>query len=107
MQDGEEFKTDRREIDMEVARMGTVGLEFDDCRSNRTDSQRVLRMTEGAATNISCRSLGAYPRPSFSWSGPPDGRVSEYGAREGRYVAEWSGDDGWYGNITVVEEVSD
>ena len=107
VQDGEEFKTDRREIDMEVAREGVVGLESDDWLSNRTDSQRVLRITEGASASISCWSRAAYPRPSFSWSGLAGGPVAEYGAREGRYVAELQQNDEWFGNITVVEEVSE
>ena len=107
VQDGEEFKTDRREIDMEVGRKGTVALEFEEWMSNRTQRQRVLRMTEGATASIACSSHEAYPRPSFIWSGLSYGGVSEYVVREGRYVAGWQENGGWSGNITVVEEVSD
>ena len=104
VQDGEEFSTDRREIGLEVARRGKIVVEYEGGESNMTDSRRVVRMMEGSLTNISCSSEGAYPIPSITWPS----------VREGRYVP-WIGEnsvvdmaenEGLYGNITVVEEVS-
>ena len=101
VQDGEEFKTDRREIDMEVGRKASVGMEYrEEKNRTQTQSEMVLRVTEGEEEVIACTADLGYPRPSFSWEGP-----TPYTRRVRKYVKGMQRQERLSGNISHVDEV--
>jgi len=98
VQDGDEFKTDRREIDLEIGRAVTVDLKYKE-EKNLTNSERVLRVTEGEVEEIACFAEQGYPSPSFSWEGP-----TPYARRVRKYVKEMPKVGRWRGNISLADE---
>ena len=106
MQEGEEFTTDRRELEVEVGRRAEIGLGYNregntsDSEGNTSDSEGVLRVTEGETAEISCMARQGYPRPQFSWSGP-----SPASRRVRKYLEDWTREETGMGNITQSGEV--
>ena len=100
VQDGEEFKTDRREIDMEVGRKSDIEMEYK-MGANSTNSDMVLRLTEGEEAEVTCTANHGYPSPSLSWEGP-----TPYLRRVRKYAKERLEERRWAGNISRVGEVN-
>ena len=57
LQDPNDFLTDRRLLEVQVARRGQLHLE----------GEGVVHLTEGQTLSVTCTVKGAFPRPSFSW----------------------------------------
>ena len=79
VQDGEDFNTHRKYINVEVATGAAVTLSWNDNNNNNNNnndnnqealSGRILEVMEDTETNIYCAARKAYPRPTFLWSPP-------------------------------------
>merc|ERR1719150_3516128 len=78
VQDGEDFHTHRKYINVEVATKAVVTLSWNDNNNNNNNndnnqgalSGRILEVMEDTETNIYCAARKAYPRPTFLWSPP-------------------------------------
>jgi hypothetical protein len=83
LQDGQQFQTDRRLLELEVARRGWLELVV----GGAPVEGPVLRLTEGETVAVECRVEGAFPRPALSWQGPrgrgEPGRVGREVGRPG------------------------
>ena len=79
LQDGENFQTDRKLLEVEVATRGQLELMVRD----EQVSEGVVRLTEGDEVDLECKVQKAFPRPSISWSGlETDKRVGREVGRE-------------------------
>ena len=65
LQDGENFQTDRKLLEVEVATRGQLEVMVKD----KQLSEGVVRLTEGDKVELECKVQKAFPRPSISWSG--------------------------------------
>ena len=65
LQDGENFQTDRKLLEVEVATRGQLELMVRD----EQVSEGLVRLTEGDEVDLECKVQKAFPRPSISWSG--------------------------------------
>ena len=73
VQDGEDFHTHRKYINVEVATKAVVTLSWNDDNHNNNRealSGRILEVMEDTETTIHCNARKAYPRPTFLWSPP-------------------------------------
>ena len=74
VQDGEDFHTHRKYINVEVATKAVVTLSWNDDNNNNNNQEalsgRILEVMEDTETTIHCNARKAYPRPTFLWSPP-------------------------------------
>ena len=92
LQDGENFQTDRKLLEVEVATEGELEVMVGD---NQV-SEEVVRFKEEDEIELECRVHKAFPRPTITWSGlEVDKRVGREVAREEEDMAR----------MQVVEEV--
>lgn len=73
VQDGEDFNTHRKYINVEVATKAVVTVSWNDNNNNNNQealSGRILEVMEDTETTIHCNARKAYPRPTFLWSPP-------------------------------------
>ena len=96
LQDPQEFQTDRRLLEVEVARQGEVQLGGEEVEDGE------LALTEGQTVGLRCTVKEAFPRPSFSWMVP--GQEQEQ-ARVGREVRQEQEQAGL--RVTEEEEYSE
>ena len=96
LQDPQEFQTDRRLLEVEVARQGEVQLGGEEVEDGE------LALTEGQTVGLRCTVKEAFPRPSFSWMVP--GQEQEQ-ARVGREVRQEQEQAGL--KVTEEEEYSE
>ena len=96
MGSGEEFKTDRREIDMEIGSESAIELEY----KKVEEGEEVLRVVEGEEVEIRCTADHGYPGHSFVWTGPTPGV-----RRVRKYAGERQEEERWAGNISRFGEV--
>ena len=73
VQEGEDFQTHRKYVNVEVATEAVVTLSWNDDNNNNSQeglSGRILEVMEDTETTIQCNARKAYPRPTFLWSPP-------------------------------------
>ena len=66
MQDGENFQTDRKLLEVEVATKGQ--LEVVVKGDKHLSEEGMVRLTEGDKAMLECKVEKAFPRPTISWS---------------------------------------
>ena len=98
VQEGDQFTSDRREVELQVGRKAGIELEYiKDYRIDNSkeynDSERVIVVTEGENIDITCSARHAYPRPSFTWSSPAYTTTQQRNRRVRKYLSKATSDD--------------
>ena len=69
VQEGQQFKQDRKIVGLEVARKGSMTLTWSG------DDNDTLSVTKGDELDLTCKIEGAYTQPTFRWAGPDGSQI--------------------------------